>query len=143
MPDSRCLSLCSQSQRRPSRASGFDEGEHIADHQSSQLPPVGRARLHKIRFEMKHAPITIAPGVGYAAWTFGGSVPGPMLRVRQGDTVDLTLVNRANIPHSMDFHAAEIAPARITSTSGRATRCTTGLSPGCPVRSCITVAPRR
>ena len=79
---------------------------------SPQLPPVGRARLHKIRFEMKHAPITIAPGVRYAAWTFGGSVPGPMLRVRQGDTVDFTLVNRANIPHSMDFHAAEIAPSK-------------------------------
>jgi nitrite reductase (NO-forming) len=37
-------------------------------------------------------------------------VPGPALHVRQGDTVDFTLINRANIPHSLDFHAAEIAP---------------------------------
>ena len=50
---------------------------------------------------MKHAPIAIAPGVTYAAWTFGGTVPGPALHVRQGDTVDFTLVNGANIPHSM------------------------------------------
>jgi nitrite reductase (NO-forming) len=57
-----------------------------------------------------HATITVAPGVTYAAWTFAGSVPGPALHVRQGDTVDFTLINRANIPHSMDFHAAEIAP---------------------------------
>jgi nitrite reductase (NO-forming) len=56
--------------------------------------------------------VTIAPGVRYAAWTFGGSIPGPPLRVRQGDTVAFTLVNRANIPHSMDFHAAEIAPSK-------------------------------
>jgi nitrite reductase (NO-forming) len=76
----------------------------------AQLLPAQPARVHKIRLEMKHASITIAPGVRYAAWTFGGAVPGPVLRVRQGETVDFTLVNRANIPHSMDFHAAEIAP---------------------------------
>ena len=69
-------------------------------------------RLHRVRLEMKHASIVIAPGVNYAAWTFGGTVPGPALHVRQGDTVDFTLVNGANIPHSMDFHAAEIAPSK-------------------------------
>jgi nitrite reductase (NO-forming) len=78
----------------------------------ARLAPAERTRLHSIRLEMKHAPVTIAPGVRYAAWTFGGAVPGPVLRVRQGDTVDFTLVNRANIPHSMDFHAAEIAPSK-------------------------------
>ena len=69
-------------------------------------------RLHRVRLEMKHAVVPIAPGVKYAAWTFGGTVPGPVLRVRQGDTVAFTLINAANIPHSMDFHAAEIAPSR-------------------------------
>ena len=78
----------------------------------ARLGPAERTRLHTIRLEMKHAPVTIAPGVQYAAWTFGGTVPGPALRVRQGDTVAFTLLNRANIPHSMDFHAAEIAPSK-------------------------------
>ncbi len=78
----------------------------------ARLAPAGRTRLHRIRLEMKHAPVTIASGVRYAAWTFGGTVPGPALHVRQGDTVEFTLVNRANIPHSMDFHAAEIAPSK-------------------------------
>jgi nitrite reductase (NO-forming) len=78
----------------------------------ARLEPAERNRLHRIRLEMKHAPIVIAPGVTYAAWTFGGTVPGPALHVRQGDTVDFTLVNGANIPHSMDFHAAEIAPSK-------------------------------
>ena len=76
------------------------------------LAPARQTRLHTIRLEMNHTPVTIAPGVRYAAWTFGGAVPGPALRVRQGDTVNFTLVNRANIPHSMDFHAAEIAPSK-------------------------------
>jgi nitrite reductase (NO-forming) len=78
----------------------------------ARLEPAERTRLHRVRLEMKHAPVPIAPGVTYAAWTFGGTVPGPVLHVRAGDTVDFTLVNRANIPHSMDFHAAEIAPSK-------------------------------
>jgi nitrite reductase (NO-forming) len=78
----------------------------------ARLAPAERTRLHAVRIEMKHATVTIAPGVRYAAWTFGGAVPGPVLHVRQGDTVAFTLINGANIPHSMDFHAAEIAPSR-------------------------------
>jgi nitrite reductase (NO-forming) len=74
------------------------------------LPPRERKRLHRIRLEMEHVSVTIAPGKQYAAWTFGGQVPGPVLRVGQGDTVDFTLINSAPIPHSLDFHAAEIAP---------------------------------
>jgi nitrite reductase (NO-forming) len=74
------------------------------------LPAREPGRLHHIRLEMKHVTLTIAPGVQYAAWTFGGQVPGPMLHITQGDTVDFTLINRGTIPHSMDFHAAEIAP---------------------------------
>ena len=77
-----------------------------------ELPRAEPGRLHRIRLEMSHASIVIAPGVRYAAWTFGGRVPGPPIHIRQGDTVDFTLINRANIPHSMDFHAAEIAPSK-------------------------------
>jgi FtsP/CotA-like multicopper oxidase with cupredoxin domain len=78
----------------------------------ARLAPAERTRLHRIRLEIRHTPVTIAQDVRYAAWTFGGTVPGPALHLRQGDTVDFTLVNRANIPHSMDFHAAEIAPSK-------------------------------
>jgi nitrite reductase (NO-forming) len=90
----------------------------IGGPQADSAPVVARlaraeqSRLHKIRLEMRHTPVTIAEGVRYAAWTFGATVPGPVLHVRQGDTVAFTLVNRANIPHSMDFHAAEIAPSK-------------------------------
>src|SRR6266704_2885803 len=59
------------------------------------------------------APPATAPGVTYDAWTFGGQVPGPVIRVTTGDTVDFTLVNRAPMPHSLDFHAVEIAPSRV------------------------------
>jgi nitrite reductase (NO-forming) len=51
--------------------------------------------------------ISISPTVAYHAWTFNGTVPGPILRVRQGQTVRFTLINSSNMPHSIDFHAAQ------------------------------------
>ncbi len=62
--------------------------------------------------EAIHVPHTVAAGVNYDAWTFDGQVPGRTLRVTVGDTVSFTIVNRALMPHSMDFHAAEVAPSR-------------------------------
>jgi nitrite reductase (NO-forming) len=49
----------------------------------------------------------LANGVEYVFWTFGGTVPGPMLRVREGDTVRLRLRNSpaAHNMHSIDLHA--------------------------------------
>ena len=77
-----------------------------------QAPPRTVATLRHIRIEIRHAKVTIAGGVSYDAWTFDGRVPGPTLRATVGDTIDFTLVNRAPMPHSMDFHAAQIAPDR-------------------------------
>ena len=77
-----------------------------------RAPVPSRERLHRMRLEIMHAHLTVDSGVTYDGWTFGGSTPGPFLRVTEGDTVDFTLVNKAPIPHSMDFHAAEIAPSR-------------------------------
>jgi nitrite reductase (NO-forming) len=51
--------------------------------------------------------ISIAPGIAYHAWTFNGTVPAPVVRVRQGQTVNFTLVNNTGMAHSIDFHAAE------------------------------------
>jgi nitrite reductase (NO-forming) len=77
-----------------------------------RAPAPAAGHRHQIRLEIEHATVVIDSGVRYDAWTFGGHVPGPIFRVRQGDTVDFTLVNKAIMPHSMDFHAAEIAPDR-------------------------------
>jgi nitrite reductase (NO-forming) len=53
---------------------------------------------------------SLDPSVGttYRYWTFNGKVPGPMIRVRQGDTVEVTLRNdpTSHMAHSVDFHAA-------------------------------------
>lgn len=75
-------------------------------------PPRSSARVIKVRFEIRDTTITVAKGVQYQAWTFQGRVPGPIVRVTQGDEVEFTLINRAGMPHSMDFHAAQIAPSK-------------------------------
>jgi nitrite reductase (NO-forming) len=50
----------------------------------------------------------VEDGVTFDYMTYNGTVPGPFIRVRQGDTVDLTFENPASnsMPHNVDFHAA-------------------------------------
>jgi nitrite reductase (NO-forming) len=60
--------------------------------------------------------IEVAKGVNYLAWTFNGTVPGPNVFVNQGDNVVFKLINNSTMPHSMDFHAAEIDWATAYST---------------------------
>lgn len=57
--------------------------------------------------------IEIAKGVTYNAWTFNGTVPGPVIRVKEGDTINFTLKNLdPSMPHSMDFHAVHASPSK-------------------------------
>jgi nitrite reductase (NO-forming) len=44
-------------------------------------------------------------GVMYKAMVFNGTVPGPVISVDQGDTIEFTLINQGQVIHSMDFHA--------------------------------------
>ena len=63
-----------------------------------------------VRLAITHGVVSIAPGIKYNAWTLGGTVPAPAIHVRQGQRVVLTLVNKAPMAHSVDFHAAQVAP---------------------------------
>ncbi len=54
--------------------------------------------------------ISIANGVEYQAWTFGDEVPGPVIHVRQGQTINVTFINSGAMEHSVDFHAAITPP---------------------------------
>ena len=76
------------------------------------LPPLEPGNEHSYTIALKDVTIEIAPGVKYSAWTFAGGAPGPTIHVKQGDKVTITLRNDGAIPHSIDFHAARIAPNR-------------------------------
>jgi nitrite reductase (NO-forming) len=74
------------------------------------LPATTPGPVVHVNLGIQHRVIPIAPGIRYDAWTFGNTVPGPAIHVRQGQRVVVTLVNKAPMPHSVDFHAAQVAP---------------------------------
>jgi nitrite reductase (NO-forming) len=77
----------------------------------ARLPPLlGTGKDVYIHLTAQETKIEISSGVYYQAWTFDSAVPGPVIHVRQGQRVHFTLTNNTGMPHSMDFHAAEIAP---------------------------------
>jgi len=78
----------------------------------ARLAPASDAGVKAFRIPIKDATIEIAKGVTYQGWTFGGTVPGPVIRARVGDRVRVTVVNQSPMPHSIDFHAARI-PANV------------------------------
>ncbi len=107
--------------------SKLDTGGHANIHQSTAapaagiqnlayhrfdpvLPPVAGERTTKVQFTAREVPLRIADDAVISAWTFDGDIPGPVLHVKQGDTIEFTLANSGSIPHSMDFHAAQIDP---------------------------------
>jgi len=90
-----------------------DNAEALAEaHRAfpAELPPVARGTVADVNLVLKDVTIQIAPGIKYAAWAWAGGAPGPVIHVRQGQLVKVTLTNRGAIPHSIDFHAARIAP---------------------------------
>ncbi|MFZ0315375.1 MAG: multicopper oxidase domain-containing protein, partial [Nitrososphaeraceae archaeon] len=44
-------------------------------------------------------------GITYNAYTFNGTIPGPVISIDQGDTLNITLKNEGKTIHSLDFHA--------------------------------------
>ncbi|HEX7110804.1 MAG TPA: multicopper oxidase domain-containing protein, partial [Mizugakiibacter sp.] len=72
-------------------------------------PPITRNTAARVivELEVKEVRKEIADGVFYDFWTFGGTVPGSFIRVREGDTVELHLKNPvgSHMPHNIDLHA--------------------------------------
>jgi len=108
--------------------------------------PIARTSAANIRLDLETIEVEgrLADGTGYVYWTFGGKVPGPFLRVRVGDTVEVYLKNSASstMMHSVDFHA-------VTGPGGGAVATQTGpgaethftfkaLNPGLFVYHCAT-----
>ena len=74
-------------------------------------PAVMQGTTHDIDLVIEEKSMTIAPGYVVRAWTFNGTVPGPVIRVNQGDTIRIHLKNPSTnqLPHSVDFHASQVA----------------------------------
>lgn len=87
----------------------IERSENISRDPNDVPPPITRTTSEHVKVDLvvKDVIAEIAPGVFVDYWTFNGTVPGPMIRVREGDTMDLTITNDLTsvAPHNIDFHA--------------------------------------
>lgn len=88
---------------------GFEKVDNIARNPNDVPVPLRRdhEELVEVNLETKEVIAEVAPGVFYNYWTFNGGVPGPFIRVREGDQVHVNIKNDASSlhPHNVDFHA--------------------------------------
>lgn len=109
-------------------------------------PPITRKHPTRVIVELEviEKEMEIAEGVKYNFWTFGGSVPGSFIRVREGDFVEFTLKNHpsSTVPHNIDLHAVTGqgggAEATFTAPGYKTTFNFTALNPGLYVYHCAT-----
>lgn len=109
-------------------------------------PPVGNRGPEKLVVELEtvELPGKLADGTTFKYWTFNGTVPGPFLRVRVGDTVEVHLKNLpdSTMAHSVDFHAVTGpgggAVATQTMPGGETMFTFKAINPGLYVYHCAT-----
>jgi len=109
-------------------------------------PPITRKHPARvvIRLEVKEQVMRIADGVEYTFWTYGGTVPGSFIRIREGDIVEFYLDNHpsSKVPHNIDLHAVTGPGGGASSTftaPGHSSRFTfKALNPGLYVYHCAT-----
>ncbi|HYV90759.1 MAG TPA: hypothetical protein VE978_03215, partial [Chitinophagales bacterium] len=76
------------------------------------IPAVDKADTVNVRIDVLQTGFHVTKDVSFDAWMFGDSIPGPVLKVRVGQTVHFVMTNRADkstgismiMPHSIDFH---------------------------------------
>jgi nitrite reductase (NO-forming) len=80
--------------------------------------------IKRVTIIADEADVQIAPdnplhpgGVTYRAMVFNGTVPGPVVSVDQGQTIEFTLINEGEVIHSMDFHAGNGPSAAVGSAA--------------------------
>ncbi len=109
-------------------------------------PPITRTTPAKVLVELEvvEKVMQLADGVEYTFWTYGGTVPGKFIRIREGDTVEFWLANHPNnkLPHNIDLHAVTGPGGGAASTftaPGHKSRFTfKALNPGLYVYHCAT-----
>lgn len=90
-------------------AKAKDQAVDISREPTDLPPPITRTTPEHVNVTLKTEEVKgrLADNTSYSFWTFNGKVPGPLLRVREGDTVTLKLENSkaSRMIHSIDLHA--------------------------------------
>jgi len=86
------------------RVNGFDPATLVRDFDRGKVRREGGRVVREFKLVAQDKEIEVAPGVKYAAWTYNGRVPGPTLRVTEGDRVRVRFINGSAHPHTVHFH---------------------------------------
>lgn len=93
-----------------SAQNGFDPTAMLTEWETGTVSQVADGRtLRTFEIMGRDKEIEIAPGVVFPAWTYNGRVPGPALRVTEGDRVRIIFRNHGSHAHSMHFHGIHAA----------------------------------
>ena len=121
-------------------------GEEVAQLTAPPMVPAALTRKHATKvivdLEVVEKEMEIADGTTYTFWTFGGTVPGSFIRVREGDLVEFHLKNHptSTVPHNIDLHAVSGqgggAEATVTLPGHETVFSFTALNPGLYVYHC-------
>lgn len=86
-------------------ANGFNPSDVLTDFDGGTVTtlPSGQTQ-REFLITAYNKDIEIVPGLTFPAWTYNGRIPGPTIRVTEGDHVRVTFVNAGDHPHSMHFH---------------------------------------
>jgi len=123
-------------------------GQEVAVLTEAPNVPAAITRKHAtkviVNLDVIEKTMRLADGVDYTMWTFGGTMPGRFIRVREGDQVELHLKNdkHSTMPHNIDLHAVTGpgggAAASLTVPGGESVFTFTALNPGLYVYHCAT-----
>ena len=111
-PDSKLDTALHRPEGHPTTTAGVSGAAAAAVYKryDPTLPPLGNESTIRLHWRSQETPVRISANTVVAGWTFEENIPGPIVHCRVGDTVEFTLTNEVDIPHSMDFHAAQIDP---------------------------------
>jgi manganese oxidase len=73
--------------------------------------PLARGQAREYTLHARDVDVEIAPGIVFPAWTYNGTVPGPVIRAIEGETLRVRFVNGGSHPHTIHFHG--IHPANM------------------------------
>ena len=78
----------------------------LALEQALRPPPfvAGPVRTQQVELRVEETMLEVARGRHFSAWTYNGTIPGPVIRATEGDALEVHFQNRGAHPHNVHFH---------------------------------------
>jgi FtsP/CotA-like multicopper oxidase with cupredoxin domain len=87
------------------KANGFNPTDLLTDFDEGKVSTLPNGQtLHEYQIYSIDKSVEVTPGVHFPAWVYNGRIPGPTIRVREGDRIRIHFSNGSPHPHTMHFH---------------------------------------